>query len=363
MDPGGSNVSFSMPLFQWDDVDVQGTVSYQLQIDDQPDFSSPEIDVMTSESEFLTPPESALAPGDYFRRARAFNGGQPGDYSATRLWTVIEPAYQFIYFGGEASSETGASVRRIDRISREIEVLVDDVVAPRDVAVSLSLGKVYWTDVGDATIKRANLDGTGVETIVSGHTVEHLEIDDAAGRMFWTSGADLMSSDLSGGDVTTTVGPAGLASGLTLDRDSQQVYWSVAGAGVLTVGYDGSGQAAAISDPAWPETEIYFDAAIDKLYWYSPSETVRSFLRANPDGTEVEVIADQHMPVPVTRGLIIDESAGRLFWVWPSDSGGQIESVNRDGRDNGIAIGSQKSVVDLLPFPINGLALGPETVP
>ena len=59
-------------------------------------------------------------------------------------------------------------IRRANLDGSEIE---DVIPWGLDYAVGISLdlphGQVYWTDAGDNTIGRVNLDGTGEETLVS----------------------------------------------------------------------------------------------------------------------------------------------------------------------------------------------------
>ena len=47
-----------------------------------------------------------------------------------------------------------------------MEDLVTGVILPDDLTVDLDAGKMYWTT--SRKIQRANLDGTGVEEVVTG---------------------------------------------------------------------------------------------------------------------------------------------------------------------------------------------------
>ena len=156
-------VSLSVPVFNWTDTPNTDSATYQIQIDDEPDFSSPEIDESTSTSDYRVPDSQSLAPGDYFWRVRAFNEGQPGPFSDPRLQTVITESQRFIYFAqiSSGNGNTDGAIRRIDRISRKIDTILSfpDVGDPRAVAISNSLEKLYWSDVSNLAIRRSNLDG------------------------------------------------------------------------------------------------------------------------------------------------------------------------------------------------------------
>ncbi len=65
----GSGTCDSTPIFAW--VATSGATSYQLQVDDDPGFGSPEIDEITSETSFT--PAASLAPGTYYWHVQASN--------------------------------------------------------------------------------------------------------------------------------------------------------------------------------------------------------------------------------------------------------------------------------------------------
>ncbi|PCJ55998.1 MAG: hypothetical protein COA73_13125 [Candidatus Hydrogenedentota bacterium] len=69
-----------------------------------------------------------------------------------------------------------------------VEDIVLNVTDPVDNGLELDVaaGKVYWADEGDETIKRANLDGSSVETLVKGvNEPTFLKLDLANGKLYW----------------------------------------------------------------------------------------------------------------------------------------------------------------------------------
>ena len=82
------------------------------------------------------------------------------------------------------------------------------------VHVSVAFGqKMYWAEIQSDSIKRANLDGSNVEELVSGLADPlGIALDAAAGKMYWTdtgfgsiTRANLDGSDVE--DLVTTGGP------------------------------------------------------------------------------------------------------------------------------------------------------------
>ena len=89
---------------------------------------------------------------------------------------------------------------------------------------------MYWTDSGTGKIQRANLDGSGVEDLVTtGLTAPRgIALDPRAGKMYWTDywtntihRANLDGSqieDLVTGDRAPVGGPGGIALDLGSGR-------------------------------------------------------------------------------------------------------------------------------------------------
>lgn len=100
------------------------------------------------------------------------------------------------------------------------------------IAIDAAAGKVYWSSLATASIRRANLDGTGLETVVSlSFPAWDLALDLANGFVYWTeprlqriARADL---DPLTNDATTLLSGASLGglNGLTLDVANDRMFW------------------------------------------------------------------------------------------------------------------------------------------
>jgi low density lipoprotein receptor-related protein 5/6 len=92
--------------------------------------------------------------------------------------------------------------------------------------------KMYLTD--NEYIKRANLDGTDLETLVSGLGWPfHIALDVSAGKMYWADAVapKIQRANLDGGGVEDLV-TTGLdfPAGIALDLSAGKMYWADAGA-------------------------------------------------------------------------------------------------------------------------------------
>jgi M6 family metalloprotease-like protein len=80
----GSTIADNTPTFDWGD--VTGTTQYQIQVDNNVDFSSPVIDTTTTVSTYT--PTAALANGVYHWHVRARSGSNWNAYSSARTVTI-----------------------------------------------------------------------------------------------------------------------------------------------------------------------------------------------------------------------------------------------------------------------------------
>ena len=89
--PANGSIVSPTPTFTWASVSDPSGVTYQIQIDDDEDFSSPVYDDATlTDTTFTLPGESALAAGTYFWHIQARNGtGQDRGLSDTWNFTAL----------------------------------------------------------------------------------------------------------------------------------------------------------------------------------------------------------------------------------------------------------------------------------
>jgi hypothetical protein len=169
------------------------------------------------------------------------------------------------------------------------------------VAVDSEHGKVYWADSGapwvgiPSTIGRANLDGSNPETLVTylGQPRE-IAVDPLRGKMYWTDATlrVVQRANLDGSSVETIASGATFPSAIAVDVDDAKVYWGDDGQ-ILRANLDGSGRQVVTS--AYP-LGIAIDSAERKLYF--TDVFAKRVERANLDGSMLEVIASGNLDTP-----------------------------------------------------------------
>ena len=192
-------------------------------------------------------------------------------------------------------------------------------------------GKMYWTDVGK--IQRANLDGSGVEDLVTltptgGVFLPNgLALDLGRGQMYWTDQRIIQRANLDGSGVEALVFfTTGVSSpnGIALDLGSGQMYWTNASADkIQRANLDGSGVEDLVTITGFSSLEgIALDLVRGQMYWAD----LRKIQRANLDGSGVE---DLVTGVERPYGLALDLTAGKMYWTdWSSS---KIQRANLDG--------------------------------
>ena len=253
--------------------------------------------------------------------------------SAPAVLNVIDGRMYWTEFGATAIS---SAIRVADTDGSDIEdVIVNTgLLYAHGAAIALdrAAGSVYWTEIGIAGVRRANLDGTGVEDLIAdatqGFNVDRagIALDIDRGEMYWTESGDganrIQRARFDGTRVEVVAGNARSPRGIALDLDSRKMYWTEGGGdvGVRRANLDGTGMEDLVSSDRDTRGEgIALDVGNGKIYWIEGYGTTGSsdrrgrIRRANLDGTAVEnLIADQSSDL---AGLALDVASGKMYWT------------------------------------------------
>src|SRR4029079_18295310 len=78
---------------------------------------------------------------------------------------------------------------------------------PDAIALDSVNDKLYWVEKNTLQIKRANLDGTNVETITTtSSAAQHLAIDNASNRIWWIEGTKIRYTTLAANQTAVDSG-------------------------------------------------------------------------------------------------------------------------------------------------------------
>ena len=233
------------------------------------------------------------------------------------------------------------------------------------ITVDRAGGKLYWGERGDnsGTIKRANLDGTNVEELVSLSSMPRgIAIDAVGNRLYWTnSDLQIQSANLNGEDIKIVIqleneiventvkncGPGfvfffvpivysdcntkiirtNLTSPLDIAISTMdgRLYWTELSKRIRRVNLDGTNLEAPLSEIGGPSGIAVVD---DKVYWAEEvDESFGEIRRSNLNGTNIETLATvQGLPT----GLSVDTEASKVYWT---NSLGGIQRMNLNGGE------------------------------
>jgi DNA-binding beta-propeller fold protein YncE len=188
-------------------------------------------------------------------------------------------------------------IERADLDGSNREELVTSI-HPRDIALDLSANKMYWPDYtySEAVIKRANLDGSSVETLTphlgNGCDLKGMAIDVSGGKIYWVERMDdvIKRANLNGSGMETILH---CYNGVTNTFDvaiyGSKLYWTDASHDSISkADLDGDNVVndvvTGLNDPRYLE----IDPTAGKIYWGSDGDN--GIKRANIDGTNIETL-------------------------------------------------------------------------
>jgi len=152
-----------------------------------------------------------------------------GDYSSTPSGLALDLSAGKMYW-----TDTGLDKiwrANLDGSATE-ELVTSGIPAATAIALDLNAGKMYWVDSGlrrEGMIQRSSLDGSNIEDLRSEEDPTTIALDVATGKMYWGD-ADLdemRRSDLDGSDMETLVVVTMTDTrGLVLDLAEGKMYWT-----------------------------------------------------------------------------------------------------------------------------------------
>ena len=227
---------------------------------------------------------------------------------------------------GNTDYEDGAILRaHLD--GSNVDTLVTGLDEPRGLALDMVVGYVYWTDMVAGNIYRVHLDGSNVDTLVTDlDDPRGLALDVAGGHMYWTVGkwgGTIHRADLDGSNDEILTFTSEPSRGLALDMVGGYMYWTEWGA-IYRADLDGS--KIEIEIPDRPNIEILVTGLDDPrglaldvmgghMYWTDTD--LGTIHRADLDGANIEILVTG---LGDPEGLALDVAGGHMYWT-DTDSG------------------------------------------
>ena len=297
-------------------------------------------DVANRKSTDANPTFTYAAGGTYTVTLKSTGAG--GSTMATKDITVTTIASNKELYFIELSA---ATINKVLLKSGETPSVVADITAKGGVGIAYDAvnSKIYFSDfevTGEGKIWRMNLDGSGMEAIVTGLTDPYsIALNVAGGKIYWADDlGNISSANLDGtGVVTSLINiPDGQMRGLDFDNKNNKLYfYEVNGENLYVANADGTNVSVLIAGIYG--YSIFVDEVNDKLYY--DDRTNAALQRSNLDGTGSTVI----VAAPSTRifGIAIDDSTNKLYWA--DRDAGEMKRANLDGTSPETILSSLQS--------------------
>lgn len=119
-------------------------------------------------------------------------------------------------------------IGRSDLDGSNPETLITGLSAPQDLELDVANGKMYFGDLGSSELKRANLDGTGIETLVVNVDAASVEIDPVALKVYWADQTNdyIGWANLDGSDSALLIGGLFNPAGMAIEPGAGKLYWT-----------------------------------------------------------------------------------------------------------------------------------------
>uniref|UniRef100_A0AAR2JKN9 EGF-like domain-containing protein n=1 Tax=Pygocentrus nattereri TaxID=42514 RepID=A0AAR2JKN9_PYGNA len=191
--------------------------------------------------------------------------------------------------------------------------------------------RIYWSDVRTQTIKRAFINGTGIETVVSADlpNVHGLAVDWVSRNLFWTSydtnKKQINVARLDGSFKNAVIQGLDKPHCLVVHPILGKLYWTD-GDNISMANTDGSNRSVLFTNQKGP-VGLSLDFDERRLYWVSSGNSTIS--RCNLDGTGLEVLEGVKGKLSKASALAL---MGDKLW-WADQGTDQIGTC--DKRDGG----------------------------
>src|SRR5688572_26917161 len=192
------------------------------------------------------------------------------------------------------------------------------VFDPRGIVLDPASQKFYFADTITQSIRRANLDGSNVENVVTTGQSQpaDMAIDTAAGHLYWsdTAAGAIRRSDLSGNNVTTIRSSLVEPYFITLDTPGGKIYWSDFNSGIIhRTNLDGTGAVEDFITGLTRVRDVAIDPSSGYIYWADRNS--QRIQRRLISGGAIQNLFDANDGLLRPHGLVLDPEAGYLYWT------------------------------------------------
>jgi len=232
------------------------------------------------------------------------------------------------------------AIRSANVDGSDVQTLVSGLpglVGLHDIAVDSDRGKLYFAHKAAYIIECVNLDGTGRDTVLTDVYPVGLALDGPGEKIYWTDYTNanprIRRANLDGSDAEDLFNASSGCdlTGIVLDVAAGHLYWAERLDQQIWRGnLDGGGATLILQCWAGIGSPWGLALANGRIYWAVGGIHGQAIVSANLDGSDVQTLVSD-LPHP-PRYLEIDASTQRLYWVnYSTSSDGTVQRINLDG--------------------------------
>jgi hypothetical protein len=201
-----------------------------------------------------------------------------------------------------------------------------------DIAVDPVNEKLYFYDFGLEALRRAELDGTGIETVWTGKT-QMFAIEPGSPQLGFVENDiySIRAFPLGASTDITTIIPSASVVAFAVDPFNQHLYWSDHSGtfpnGIMRAGFDGSNPTGVFGTPIYYPASIALDAVNRRLYYNDGLGTHSVGLNGEGDRLDLPISGQNAAPVDVA----LDLAGGKLYACEEGSS--TVRRSNLDGSN------------------------------
>ncbi len=236
---------------------------------------------------------------------------------------------QNVYF---ANNQNGA-VQSSDFTGANLSTLLNGSTGLYGIAIDLSSGIMFYTNVLTNEIYKANVDGSSASVILNNSSngvdgPRGIAVDESNKKIYWVeNGSDkLRSANFDGSGVTDILSGLNAPVGISIDLINNQIYYSENGLGAKRIrrcNLDGSSVSDVVSGLD-QVSGITVDLKNHKLFWvdFGTNKIMQSDLSGS------NIVSLDSLTSGSARGITVDNSQNKIFWSDVLNNSVSIADIN-----------------------------------
>lgn len=232
-------------------------------------------------------------------------------------------------------------IRRANLDGTDVEDVVTDTGLPRNLTLDPRNGKMFWTELLGSRMKRANLDGTNSETIhdlddgkLDFHRITCMAIDSNEERIYWAGihTRKFFRSNFDGTNAKEFLinGIFTSPKNIDIDQNARKIYWmDFQVLGITRTNLNGTGIEELVNR-VFNSGELVVDEQANKIYWIDVLQG--RILQSSLNGGNIEdTVTGLRFPVD----FALDTSSRKIYWLQSDNEVGKskIGRANLDGTN------------------------------